>query len=193
MPRLPSPTISLSCANIVNGQYRYIGDLLSLASVATPPATLRFPEYHTPICIQWEKLIPFLACHPDQTFAAYILNGLTSGFRIGFDPQKTQLKSHHTNHPSSLANKNVVQERISSEISAGRLYGPLSQRLIPAVHVSPLGLVPKAHQSNKWRLIVDLSCPAGRSINDGIAPGLCSYPWTMQSASFSSLVGILNS
>jgi hypothetical protein len=33
-------------------------------------------------------------------------------------------------------------------------------------------MVPKAHQTNKWRLIVDLSYPDGHSVNDGIAPEL---------------------
>lgn len=37
-----------------------------------------------------------------------------------------------------------------------------------------MGLVPKSHQSNKWRLIVDLSHPRGSSVNDGINPDWCS-------------------
>ena len=40
------------------------------------------------------------------------------------------------------------------------------------------GLVPKGHQPDKWRLIVDLSYPAGRSVNDGIDPALCSLHYT---------------
>ena len=57
---------------------------------------------------------------------------------------------------------------------AGRLYGPIPSQHLPGIHVSPLGLIPKAHQTNKWRLIVDLSNPAGSSTNDGIDPTLCS-------------------
>ena len=41
------------------------------------------------------------------------------------------------------------------------------------------GLISKLGQPGKWRLIVDLSYPAGRSVNDGISPELCSlqYVW----------------
>ena len=45
---------------------------------------------------------------------------------------------------------------------------------MPLVHTSPIGLVPKGYQVNKWRMIVDLSSPAGSSINDGISDDLCS-------------------
>ena len=44
----------------------------------------------------------------------------------------------------------------------------------PLVHVSPMGLVPKPHQVNKFWLIVDLSHPPGASVNDGISPSICS-------------------
>jgi len=73
-----------------------------------------------------------------------------------------------------MANANVVDERIASEINAGRLLGPIQQHQISAVDTSPLGLVPKNHQVNKWRMICDLSSPRGHSVNDSIPPELCS-------------------
>ena len=36
------------------------------------------------------------------------------------------------------------------------------------MHVSPIGLVPKGHGGNAWRMIVDLSYPRGRSVNNFI-------------------------
>ena len=41
-----------------------------------------------------------------------------------------------------------------------------------------MGLVPKGHDGLAWRMIVDLSSPRGRSVNDNISPDLCSlsYP-----------------
>ena len=71
----------------------------------------------------------------------------------------------------------MVRERILAEVSAGRLLGPLSGDAVHHVHVRPMGLVPKA-QTNKWRLIVDLSSPAGHSVNDGIDPILFSLCYT---------------
>ena len=40
-------------------------------------------------------------------------------------------------------------------------------------------MIPKGHQPNKWRLIVDLSFPKGHSINDGIPKHLCSLKYIL--------------
>ena len=119
-----------------------------------------------------------MASHPDRLFADYIFKGLSEGFRIGFSRGSICLHSRTSNHPSALANQEVVQQRITEEVAAGRLHGPLPQQLASLVHTSPMGLVPKAHQSNKWRLIVDLSHPSGSSINDGIDPELSSVKYS---------------
>ncbi len=58
--------------------------------------------------------------------------------------------------------QNVVQEYLDHE---GRVIGPLAITDHPEVHVS---VIPKKHQPNKWRLILDLSHPDHGSINDGI-------------------------
>ena len=44
--------------------------------------------------------------------------------------------------------------------------------------MSRFGVIPKPHQPGKWRLIVDLSHPKGRSMNDGIEAELCSLRYT---------------
>lgn len=38
--------------------------------------------------------------------------------------------------------------------------------------------MPKHHQPGRWRLIVDLSNPAGASFNDRIEPELCTPKYT---------------
>ncbi len=40
-----------------------------------------------------------------------------------------------------------------------------------------IGVIPKSHQPGKWRLIVDLSHPKNRSVNDGIEKELCSLSY----------------
>ena len=125
-PSMPSPTshsFSLSCANIVNGRYRYTDDLLQLAAATAPQPGHCWPSYHTPI--QVDQLVPFLNSHPDKAFATYILDGLTNGFHIGFNYRHCSLHSRGSNHPSSLVNEKVVDDRIAAEVTAGRLYGPL--------------------------------------------------------------------
>ena len=60
--------------------------------------------------------------------------------------------------------------------------------VMPLVHVSPMGLVPKNH-SDKWRLIVDLSSPHDQSVNNGISANLCSLRY----ASVDNAVEIITS
>ena len=43
-----------------------------------------------------------------------------------------------------------------------------------AVQISRFGVIPKASQPGKWRLILDLSSPDGSSVNDGIDAEHCS-------------------
>ena len=113
--------------------------------------------------------------------------GLTAGFRIGFNHLKSHLHPRRINHPSALAKQKVVQDGITMKVAAGRLLGPLPLDLAQCIHVSPLGLVPKAHESNKWRLIVDLSRPTGCSDNDGISRDL----WSLHYTSVDEAVGII--
>ena len=89
-----------------------------------------------------------------------------------------RLRSRNRNHPSSLANRAVVSRHISTELSAGRLIGPLLQTLHDCVHTSPIGLVPKGHNTGNWGMIVDLSSPDPTSVNYGISKDLYSlcYP-----------------
>ena len=54
------------------------------------------------------------------------------------------------------------------EVEVGRLVGPLGEHVLPLVKTSPIGLVPKSHQVDKWRRIVDLSFPRGLRVNSGI-------------------------
>ena len=55
-------------------------------------------------------------------------------------------------------------------MSRGRVAGPFNSPPLPNLHVSSFGVIPKRGQVGKWRLIVDLSSPAGSSVNDGIDP-----------------------
>ena len=140
-PRQPGQSISLPCDGIVKGRYHYINDLLRLSAGSTSHIVHAWPRYCTPIWV--DNLCPFLASHPDQAFAAYIYEGLKVGFRISHIDSHRRPQSRASNHPSSLVNEAVVQERISAEVRAGRLLGPLPAHMSSLVHVSPVGLVPR--------------------------------------------------
>ena len=60
----------------------------------------------------------------------------------------------------------------------GKIVGPFEEGEIPTAQVSRFGVIPKANQPNRWRLILELSSPHGQSVNDGIKKEICSlrYP-----------------
>ena len=62
-------------------------------------------------------------------------------------------------------------------MTLGHVVGPLPLRQVPGVHISPFRVIPKGHTPGKWQLIVDLSSPAGGSINDGIPAEWCSLSY----------------
>ncbi|CAB3988531.1 Hypothetical predicted protein [Paramuricea clavata] len=62
----------------------------------------------------------------------------------------------------------VVDAYLFSELAARCVAGPFTSPPVPLLRVSPFGVIPKNHQPGKWRLILDLSSPAGHSVNDGI-------------------------
>ena len=139
--------IYLPSANVYQGAYRYILDLLALEQ-CVPSPTISCPLGPTPIRV--DRLARILSSHPDPCFSAFILRGFSKGFHLGFDKSCVQLRSAKSNHPSCLALPSVVQDQISAEVLAERLFGPLPPHLVPAVHISPMGLVPKSHSINKW-------------------------------------------
>ena len=59
------------------------------------------------------------------------------------------------------------------------MLGPFSDtRSLPQLHFNRFGVIPKGHNTGKWRLITYLSFPHGRSVNDGIDLDLCSLSYT---------------
>ena len=60
----------------------------------------------------------------------------------------------------------------------------MNESLLPLLKTSPIGLVPKSHQVDKWRMIIDLSFPWNHSVNASISEELSSI-------SYASVDGIL--
>ena len=149
----------------------------SLRELNHPPSLQPTPDINWPTCptpVRIPVLAQYLSGHPDQEFVRFVLHGLSSGFHVGFQANGMTLRSVKRNHPSSLANHQVVENYIVGEVAAGRMIGPVVGPLRDLVHCSPIGLVPKGRSSGQWRMIVDLSSPSGGSVNDGVAAPLCS-------------------
>ena len=160
------------------GLYRYTQHLRSLDSLRPPPGIPvdhRLLPSSTPLNSEAWKAC--LSTHPDRAFAQYVVQGLVEGFRIGFN-RTHLLKSAKRNMISASEHPDVILKYLKTEEEAGRVLGPFEpNELGPPAHISPIGIIPKRHQENAWRLIVDMSSPEGFSINDGIAPSMSSLEY----------------
>jgi len=114
--------------------------------------------------------------YPSPLLVQFVLDGISQGFRIGFTNPPSSLKSARCNLTVAQQHPEVVDEYLHSEVSLGRLVGPFSLQAIPHVHISRFGAISKGH-TGKWRLIVDLLHPKGRSVNDGMSKPLCSLKY----------------
>ena len=72
---------------------------------------------------------------------------------------------------------NIVIQKITSELNAGRVKGPFSHPPFTNFRVSPIGLVPKKNPG-EFRLIHHLSHPQKHSVNDHIDPYFSSVRYT---------------
>ena len=128
----------------------------------------------TPHLAAWQD---GLRDHPDAEYRQYIVNGIEQGFHVGFD-YMLQLRSARHNLPSATEHPEVVDRYVADEMAEGRILGPFAGGAIPGLHTNRLGVIPKGHTPGKWRLITDLSHPAGGSVNEGIQAQLCSLHYT---------------
>ena len=153
-----------------------MADLAQLDSCrrTSPMLQAKLSQIAIPLHVEaWSK---YLGCHPDQ---AYAINGITRGFRIGFEGSSIPPVQTQRNMKSVYENPQVISVYIESEIMKSRMVGSvIDADTANAIHTSPFGAIPKQHQPGKWRLIVNLSSPKSISVNDGINQQLCSLQYT---------------
>ena len=179
-PPLPPPPslYAVTCRNQAQSQTNaYSADLLTIAKYVNPsppPLPPAICNITTPLSLaSWEAQ---LSKHPDPAFTHYIIDGITHGFRLGYNHIAHMCTRASSNHPSAQEHPAVISKALESEVEKGRLIGPLHMADFPYVQVSSLGAVPKKH-TDKFRLILDLSHPKGQSVNDGIARADCSLSY----------------
>ena len=115
-----------------------------------------------------------LAGHPDQALARYIVEGLTRGFRIGFQ-HGAPFRSAHDNLESA---PEMIRAYLEKECRLGCMLGPFDTvDHLPPLQVSRFGVILKGHGTGEWRLITDLSSLRGASVNEGIDPDLTSLQY----------------
>ena len=69
--------------------------------------------------LEWGHL---LATHPNRKLVAFFLQGLTEGFRIGYDYTFNTLKPAKTNMESALSHTAVVEDYIAYPFKDGRSF-----------------------------------------------------------------------
>ena len=131
----------------------------------------------TPLLLDtWRHL---LVAHPHRDFVHFFLQGISSGFRVGFSPHLSVPKSSKRNLISAQSHEKIIDDYLAEEMLAGRVAGPFTRDTVPHAQINRFGVIPKSHQPNKWRLVVDLSHPRDTSVNDGIPKHahLCSMSY----------------
>ena len=134
-------------------------------------------DYHSTSAGSLESM---LSGHPDREYTDYIISGIQDGFQVGYSHGATTTKplsSARKNMHSAEENPHVVEEYLEAELARGVLLGPFQREEVTGVHLNCFGVIPKSSQPGKWRLIVDLSHPEGKSVNDGIDSSRCSLQY----------------
>ena len=94
---------------------------------------------------------------------------LEYGFPLDFNRKRTVSCSAGRNHKGARDYPQFINEYFKKECEANRVAGPFrANPLSVDLAVSPLNTVPK-DSADERRVIVDLSWPAGASVNDGIS------------------------
>lgn len=123
--------------------------------------------------INTSKLSDLLQDYPREEHN-FLIKGFQEGFRIPFTGTKQTLICK--NHKSAMDNPMMVDQKLESELKAGRIKGPFDTPPVAGMRLSPIGLIPKK-QPGCFRLIQDLSSPKGESVNDGIPKEHCSVQY----------------
>jgi hypothetical protein len=94
---------------------------------------------------------------------------LNEGLKFGCKLENTgpRIPTSCSNSKSVLQNGKAVREKLSKEISLGRILDPFLPPPFPTFRSSPLALIPKS-VPGEYRLILNLSYPPEKSVNDFI-------------------------
>ena len=133
-------------------------------------------QIHTPLRLAAWRMA--LSNYPNQELAQFFLQGISEGFRIGYNRcSSINLKPAKRNLEGARQHPEVVDEYLAKELALNRIAGPYKKSQLSTVQISRFGVIPKRHQKGSWRLIVDLSHPKMQSVNDGIPKDLCGLTY----------------
>ena len=150
-------------------------------SLRLGPAVSGWGHIQTPMPAEvWEEHV---VGHPDRAYSRCLTEGVWAGFSIGLQYGDVVYRSASSNMQSASLHPEEVSGFLSSELRAGRVYGPVGPELLPALHINRFGLVGSG-------LCMYLSFPRGASVNDGIEPDVCSVHYTSVDAACRRVVAL---
>ena len=81
------------------------------------------------------------------------------------------------NMHSACSHLKIVDDYLLKELKRGSIAGPFNALPSPSLHINRFGLTPRS-EPNQWRMIIDLSFPAGAGVNDFIPDVEVSVKYT---------------
>ena len=140
-----------------------VPDIIQAHTLVRCSAMPNFMQVRIPVKSQlnvaaWKK---YLHSYWDRQ----LIDLIQYGFPLDFN-REINLASTYVNHASATQHSQHVSAYIQTEMQYGAIYGPFAQPPFPC-HVSPF-LTRDKPDSDKRRVILDLSFPSGQSVNDGV-------------------------
>ncbi len=149
-PPFPTPPPQTHTSQVLyinhNNTHSIISRPLKEVSLESPQVNPSPPDsmhsMHVPI--SEPRVLPELhrITTPLKLLAAYLLQGIQHGFRIGFD-RHYKCKSTKRNMPSAYQHPSIVESYLAKERNTCRIIGPLNPQSLPHEKVSPFGVIPK--------------------------------------------------
>jgi hypothetical protein len=161
-------TLSMSLSSNLHGSHSTIERPNTTAMFSVPLNNDPLPPSAANV-LRASGIAKLLATYPNRRFVDTLTSIAISGARVGFDGQPAG-KVSRPNHSSAHLHPEIIRLAIQDEIRKGRVKEITESKLPLNYFCSPIGLVPKLidGMQHGWRIIFDLSSPAGSSVNDGI-------------------------
>ncbi len=113
--------------------------------------------------VRSENFAKFLDGYPRED-KKFIVDGFSHGFKLHYMGDKSKIREF-PNMKSALLNPREIWEKIMKEVVHKRVAGPYLHPPFESYLCSPLGLIKKAGEPNKFRMIFNLSAGGEISLN----------------------------
>ncbi len=159
---------------LIGTGYHYKSQLLELERVSDGVKSQPLTGADSVVIpLKWQEWRRELENHPDKEWVEFLVRGIRQGFQIRHNKRSGSLDSSSKNMFNAREHEAVIQDYLEEELRTGRVWRVNPGDGRDRVQCSPFGVIPKKGRQGKWRLIVNLSAPEGRSVNEGIDKELC--------------------